>query len=507
LTASKRRAGRIITGWLFCIGVVSTAILPITHARAANPSSASSADRIASSVAVPTVTGPIAGGKPDVPVNAVPPRLLVRYGYSEKEYFLSGTATSYRAVGSQGENGQWSIAPASTAAYRTRIIVRLPENRAKFNGTVLVEWLNETAGRDADPDWGFTYPELMRAGFGYVGVSAQALGVVGSPGFTLPIPGYHPLPLVQQNPSRYVGLVHPGDDYSYDIFSQAGKSLLRRHGVDPMDGLRVRHLVADGESQSAERMVTYVDAVAPVAHVYDGYLIHSRGSSGSPLQASGPVVPKVVFIRTDLGVPVLMTETETDLFGLGFYQAAQPDTHDLATWEMAGTSHADQTTLDYGIQSGHVWSPGVAAPSFAECGTLNDGPESYIMRAAVAQLALWVTTGRRPLASPRFVINAGDIARDAEGNALGGIRTPAVDVPLSALSGEMTKGKSVICSLFGNTRPYSSATLRTLYPTHAAYVTKVKADASSAVAKGFLLAPDAATIVAIADAAPVPGGR
>ena len=28
-------------------------------------------------------------------------------------------------------------------------------------------------------------------------------------------------------------------------------------------------------------MVTYIDAIHPLAHVYDGYLVHSRGSGGA----------------------------------------------------------------------------------------------------------------------------------------------------------------------------------------------------------------------------------
>jgi hypothetical protein len=46
--------------------------------------------------------------------------------------------------------------------------------------------------------------------------------------------------------------------------------------------------------------------------------------------------------------------------------------------------------------------------------------------------------------------------------------------------------------------------LKALYPTHDDYVTKVKAAAADAVTKTFLLAADAATIVAQATAAPIP---
>ena len=45
--------------------------------------------------------------------------------------------------------------------------------RKKFNGTVVVEWLNVSGGVDAAPDWTFAHTELIREGYAWVGVSAQ----------------------------------------------------------------------------------------------------------------------------------------------------------------------------------------------------------------------------------------------------------------------------------------------------------------------------------------------
>ncbi len=267
-------------------------------------------------------------------------------------------------------------------------------------------------------------------------------------------------------------------------------------------------MIATGESQSAFRMVTYVDAIAPVAHLFDAYLIHSRGPDGAALSSApgATPLPKVVHIRSDLAVPVLQLQTETDLFGLGFYPARQPDTARLRTWEMAGTSHADQSTLDYGIASGAVWAPGEKAPDFTSlCGTINDGPQGYIERAAVAELNRWAEGGAPPATSPVFTITADGraIARDGRGNAVGGIRTPAVDVPISTLTGVANPKASVICSLFGQVTPFSAATLAQLYPSSAAYVAKVTASARRAQAQGFLLPADVALIVAQAKATPL----
>jgi hypothetical protein len=114
---------------------------------------------------------------------------------------------------------------------------------------------------------------------------------------------------------RYAALVHPGDSYSYDIFSQAGGAVLDPNGPDPLGGLHIRKLIALGESQSAFRLVTYVNAIDPVARVFDGFLIHSRGGGGAPLsQAPLPKIPvsDVARIRTDVRVPVLTFQTFRD---------------------------------------------------------------------------------------------------------------------------------------------------------------------------------------------------
>jgi hypothetical protein len=140
---------------------------------------------------------------------------------------------------------------------------------------------------------------------------------------------------------------HPGDVFSYDIFSQAGAAVRGDgNGVNPFAGYHVKRLLGIGESQSAFRLTTYVDAVHPLSRVYDGFLINSRGGEAAPLgdQQLGrndPNVPDGVRIRTDIDVPVLTFQTETDLVALGFTPARQPDSKNLRLWEVAGTSHGD----------------------------------------------------------------------------------------------------------------------------------------------------------------------
>jgi hypothetical protein len=82
---------------------------------------------------------------------------------------------------------------------------------------------------------------------------------------------------------------------------------------------------------------------------------------------------------------------------------------------------------------------------------------------------------------------------DATGNVEGGIRTPAVDVPVATLSGLGQSGSS-FCFLFGTTVPFSAAKLAALYPTHLRWAADTIADARA----GFIRPADAAELIAAA---------
>jgi hypothetical protein len=209
-------------------------------------------------------------------------------------------------------------------------------------------------------------------------------------------------------------------------------------------------------------------------------------------------------VRDDLEEPVLQFETETDLFGvLGFHRARQDDTDVLRTWEVAGTAHADRAILDYNAEMASE----VAGGGFdltAQCGSINEGPQAQVLRAAVAALRTWVVDGDPPPEAPPLEVDGDAIARDDRGIARGGIRTPAVDAPISVLTGEAAPGGSVLCLLFGETTPFDAPTLAGLYPTHQDYVDAVTESADAAVAAGFLLRADADEFVAEAQDADIP---
>jgi len=450
------------------------------------------------SVARPTLEGPVTGGL-GAPFIASTAFDLAQVGYEQAEYFMSGTATSYVNVGTLGTDGLWTIEPAATADYKTRIVVYRPIETRDFNGTVLVEWLNVSGGLDAAPDWIAAHTELIREGYGWVGVSAQKVGVEGGGSAV----GLTPMPLKEVDPARYGSLVHPGDSFSYDIYSQTAQAIRRPDGLDPLDGLDVETVIAVGESQSAFRMVVYIDAVHPRDDIYDGFLVHSRGGTGilpaplseRPQQQVG--APANALIRDDLNVPVLTFQTETDLTLLGYSLARQPDTVSFRLWEVAGTAHADTYTVSVGStdlgespEAAKILVTANPIPQIA-CGLpINSGPQHFVLNAAVAALNRWVREGTLPPVAPRIEMNGSTIVRDEYGNARGGIRTPYVDVPIATLSGE-GQGGSVLCILFGTTTPLDTETLASLYADQAAYVAAVEASTDGTVRAGFFVPADA----------------
>lgn len=462
-----------------------------------------------SPVAKATVKGPITGGRGSAMVVAGMTD-VTKLGYTETEYFLSGAATAYASDTPLSSDGKWTVRDGGTSPYVTRVVVRRPKDASKFNGTVLVEWLNVTGGLDTGPDWSYMQPEIVRSGYAWVGVSAQRVGVEGG-GIVL---GENRV-LKVYDPARYGVLSHPGDSFSYDMFSQVG-AVVRRDPASLLGDLKPGLVLAIGESQSASRLTTYVNAMAPKAKVFNGYFIHSRSATGAalssdPLPAVAAPIPTQ--IRSDLTTPVLVFSSETDVAGpRGYRKATQPDSAVFRAWEPAGTAHADHYSLEAGVEdfgSGAVDVAYYAAQQkpptsirsgIITCATgINTGGQTYVLRAALQSLNAWVRSGTPPPPMPQLEVDAtgNGYVLDAAGNAKGGIRTPHVDVPIATLGGLGQTGNA-FCSLFGTTVPFDDAALKARYGTHDAFVTQFTEATKKAVAASVMIQVDADHLIAAA---------
>ncbi len=303
----------------FLVACTGTAAVCLSLSAVAGPPAVAGATTAGGgSVAVPNIEGPIL---PSSGISFEGSTLfpLSKVGYEQSEYFLSGTATAYKSSRPLTQNGRWHVEPETTASYKTRVVVYRPINPKRFDGTVVVEWLNVTAGIDAAAAWLSAHVQMIRNGMAYVGVDAQAGGINGEPGSIASVDGKSGLKAT--DPSRYGSLHHPGDSFSYSIYEQAGEAI---HAAGPrlLGGLEPKRVIALGESQSAFRLVTYINAIQPLSSgVYDAYFVYSRGGDGADLsQAPQATIttPTPTLIRTDLHVPVFMFETEADLLGHGY---------------------------------------------------------------------------------------------------------------------------------------------------------------------------------------------
>jgi hypothetical protein len=465
---------------------------------------------------VPATPKP-APGKPALLLGAFD---IASVGYVAEEFFISGTASSYSSAAELSADGRWSVTVSGAADFTTRMVVLTPTDRARFNGTVLVEWLNVSGGIDAPAVWMMAHREILRAGYGYVAVSAQRVGVEGG----VNLMGID-MSLKSQDPARYSSLTHPGDAYSYDIFSQAGQLVRDRQRDDIVRGLRAEQTVALGESQSALFLTTYINAIDPLAEVYDGFLVHSRFGPAAPLD-DGSIfdalennASQAVRFRPDLRVPLVTIITETDLFGgprEGYHGARQPDNQRLRVWEIAGTAHADNYTIQVApIDTGTAALADVVA-AYAPTNMLmgqqldhfiNFAPQHhYVLQAALSQLCDWVRTGRPAPSGVPIELSDAQPVLDANGLAQGGVRTPWVDVPIARTSGAGTE-ESTMATIFGSGELFDAATVRRLYPGGAAdYLERFTASLDAAIQLGFILAADREEILALA-AATFPDAR
>ena len=522
--APQRNRSRLPSAIALVVAGLLSSGLSVAAARAATTRTGLPAGASPSGVPNPKVAGPVTGGVRGYPYDQSLID-LASHGYTEQEYLVSGTARANGSLpllgnptGLAGPNGN------APAAYTTRILVRRPTNPAKFNGTVLFEWLNVTSNVSIDLDWATGHREIMRDGFAWVGVDAQQVGAQTVKAW---------------DPVRYAALSHPGDQYSYDIYSQVVQAVRHPRGISPLGRLGpVTVAIADGHSQSGTYLHNYVNMVQNQARVIDGFLIRGDGK------------PAFDFSRLDTPVFHYMSETEVNGITAQENSTHAPDAPDsrfYTLWQIAGPAHQDNYENSYfedqlprywtataptgGTTVAPTWSEetagnygqednpagncqsgistGIDSPATAAVApydndatavsSIDEYPQQYTFDAAVYYLNRWIRTGTHPPSAPRIALDSsGTIARDQYGNARGGLRLPVVDVPVATYNG------SSGCSLSGETFPLNTATLTRLYPTHARYVADMKAAIGRAEQAGVLLPFDGADLLARAEAAPIP---
>jgi len=479
----------------------------------------------AGNVPLPKVVGPVAAAQPSAIWGHSWNIDLAKARYSEQEFFVSGHANVYQ----YGPDKKTEIRTPDVP-YTTRLLVRAPTDPKKFSGNVIVEIINMSRGWDLDVMWQMEHEYIMRNGDAYVGITSKPNAVKALKQFEpvryAPLSWPNPLPLTDPQNCTNVSSLLPKDSSRdtengifWDIFSQLG-ALLKSNAPDrPLSNLKVKYVYAVGYSQSGMYLTTYINAIEPFAltknkPIFDGYLV-AAGPGPVPINQCAP---KVDF-RNDstpispINVPVIKAMTNTDF--LWSYKSRRPDGDGkddrYRLYEIAGSSH------------GYVY-PGSFEPSVADIKKAgfdnrfsygcvpprvgNDFPDHYFFAAILKNLDLWVRTGVEPPRGSLIEVVNADTPQitaklDQYGNAVGGVRSPYVDVPTDTYYPDgINNTDQPECGM--SKAPFDQAKLKELYPTHQDYVAKVDKDVDRLVKERWLLKEDGDTIKANAAAANVP---
>ncbi len=376
-------------------------------------------------------------------------------------------------------SGTARAADGSTAPYTTRIVVFRPSSQDRFNGTVLLDWVNVTAQFENAVDILEAREMLLREGYAFVHVSTQAAGLCCSP-----------LTPKVWDPVRYEAVSHPGDAYAADIFAQVARAVRSPggDGIDPLGALPVDRVLASGQSQSANRLHDYVSSGrAARDDVIDGFLIHGGGEKTFETVLEAPVLHLLSDLEADPAPPsddpryrlweVAATAHSDYFIGYQSVFGNGPRTADQPPMDRAGYDELIDAAGNYGQDP---------APLHATCTVAGATmPMHYATSTALHQLDRWVRTGEAPPVTPRFAFDAtGGLAKDEHGNTRGGIRMPPVEVPVATYL-------TTACGLGGITAPFTDAQVQALYPTFADYQQRMRRATDRAVRQGWLLAADA----------------
>jgi hypothetical protein len=494
-------------------------------------------------VSPPSVLGPMPSTSSDYAfiADGFGPQPPVPAGYEENEYFVSGRGNLYEYAPS----GVRVVSPCPASAeplrctnlpYTTRMLVKRPVDPRRFSGTIVIEPLNPSSGYDIANVWDRSWPYFVRHGDIFVGWTSRYVAISA---------------LKQFEPGRYARLTWGqngavDDGITFDIAAQIGALFKLNRRGSPTHGLRVKHVFEAGFSQDGGFTFTQADVFNAVDRlldgrpVYDGYV---PGGTLGPSDIDFGLTPAGTLSPGDRrnrmqprDVPVIQINTETEEAilgaptGLAYRRPdsdAQSDRYRL--WEVPGASHisndldSSPTTEQRDLAelegiplaalppTGCTHQQFVNGPWIGVPGTVgpNTYPFGYVADAAFADLTKWVDDGTPPPHAARIeTTRSGEVARDRFGNALGGLRTPFLDVPTATYSPTDAVAHDTdlagLCVLMGYSTPFGPPRLHSLYRNHADYLVRVTRESADLVRHRFWLESDAAHVVAQAGTDDVP---
>jgi hypothetical protein len=456
---------------------------------------------------IPTAVGPIpvtAESFPQMTVKRMQQVVdLEGAGYVEEEFFVSGSGNAY----DWAQDGSLSVI-ASGLPYTTRVMVRRPANVSRFSGNVVVELINNSRTYDWPMAWSVLFPHILESGHAYVGISIRPRGIDVMKKFNPT--RYEPLSFgaPQQPCPGATAAADRREDVHWDIISQVGALLKTARTSGPLAGFTVQRTYVTADDGDVATYVNAIHAHAKMADgrsIYDGYL--HKGNAypvriNACAEAPGASDPR----RKDRGanVPVVRVLTEGDVltsFAMRRDDSDAPgDLYRL--YEVPGSSHMDSSYyrhLPIVEDQTKMGQPAFTSawPIAYKCAidiAITDAPlYRYAMNAALANVDRWVREGTPAPRGQRVEVRNGGTPQaafvfDEFGNAVGGVRSPYLEVPAATYRAK-TPGQGV-CGNLLSIVPFDWARLEKLYGSHTAYATKVGQAVDRLVAQRWLTRAD-----------------
>jgi len=340
--------------------------------------------------------------------------------YVEEELVVQGTADLFTY------DTQWNTVPRRQGvAYATRLIIRRPRELALASGDAVIEALHPAG--DMASAWPRTGRTILRERMCWVGVTQDVFGLRA---------------LHAQDRARYAQLEIPEPGLGFDIVAAVAGWL--RGPNTPLPGIArlfmtgasytgtfQRVFIGDGFHARARRpdggpaVDGYLIQISSGAFMLGGYTPLSEGTKVPPQGDRRRVIPA-------LDVPVIEIlgegEAETHVAARRADSDA-PDRYRL--YEVAGASHMTAR------EAGSMALPVLEEPS--------DFPMDMLVGGALLNLRRWVADGLAPPRAERLVVlpdraagrcglrdEARPLRRDEHDNAVAGVRSPWVDVPVAS---------------------------------------------------------------------------
>ena len=290
----------------------------------------------------PSVEGPITTGNGGSSCRA-PRSTSPQPATSEAEYFISRAAryTSARPLAADGSGrarrarrrtapGSWCTGPSTR------------------RGSTARSWSSGStspAALDARPSWIFLHREQIREGDAWVGVSAQAVGVIGGESI-MGLQGRR----WEADPVRYGTARATRAIASPTTSTRRPASSRAAWPATVLGDLAIERVLAIGESQSAFRLTTYVNASTRSTQVYDGFLVHAARRHRAALDATA--LPAFTATRTcpsatDLACRCSVRDRNRPRHAR-LLPARQPDNDRFRSGRSRALAHADVYTFVVG---------------------------------------------------------------------------------------------------------------------------------------------------------------